>query len=186
MTEEDNEIEIDSTGEGLDDSVVAEESQAEAIKKLREKLKAAEAKVQEYLDSWQRAQAEFVNQRKRDEEHLQEKQALAASRIIESMLPALDSLEIAVNHARGNNLEWVSDLEPVYSQIKSVLEKEGLEEVGREGDAFDPRLHEALKMEPTEDKSRDHHIALVIQKGFALYGKMVRPAKVSVYEYKGQ
>ena len=66
MVEENDDIVID--GDDLDDSVVAEEHQADAIKKLKAKLKEAEAKAKEYLDGWQRSQADFVNLRKRDEE----------------------------------------------------------------------------------------------------------------------
>src|SRR5207244_2477593 len=94
--------EDDVIAENLDDSVVAEENAAEAIKKLRERLKKAEAEKQEYLTGWQRAKADLVNARKRDEEDLKEFVRFANERLIEGLIPVLESFDMAM----GNKEAW--------------------------------------------------------------------------------
>ncbi|MBX4189437.1 nucleotide exchange factor GrpE [Candidatus Parcubacteria bacterium] len=185
MAEEDD-IFIDDESEDLDDSVVAEEAQAEAVKKLRAKLKEAEAKAKEHLDSWQRAQADFVNLRKRDEEGRTEFLKFANTRLVEELIPVLDALNSAVSHGdlpagpgrRG------SDVEPIRNLFLKVLKQNGLEELDPIGEAFDPATHEAISMQETPEKDEDHKILEVFQRGYSLNGRVVRPAKVRVGEYK--
>jgi len=112
MNEEENDIEL--SNEDIDDSVVAEEHAGDSIKKLKEKLKTAEAKAKEYLDGWQRAQADFVNARKRDEEAKVEFLKFANTDIISQLMPVLDSLELSLPH--GNK-----ELEAIYRQLLSTL-----------------------------------------------------------------
>lgn len=176
MENENNEHEI--VPEDLDDSVVAEEAQSDAIKKLREKLKASEAKAKEYLDGWQRAQADFANMRKRDEEEKREFAKYATSAVAEGLIPVLDSFNIALSQGH-------QDLEPLYNQLFSVLKSSGLEELNPEGEMFDPRLHEAVSSSPTENSAQDQKISKVLQKGYALSGKIIRPAKVIIYTHNG-
>lgn len=160
--------------ENLDDSVLAEEHQGDQVKRLKEKLKAAEDKAKEYLDGWQRAQADFVNIRKRDEEAKQEFLKFAKADIILQLMPVLDSLELAGEHAG-----------PVRKQLLQILKQNGLEELDPKGEVFDPRLHEAVGSVKTEDKNEDHKILEVMQKGYILSGKIIRPAKVRIGEWNG-
>ena len=148
---------------------------AEAQKKLREKLKEAEGKAKEYLDGWQRSQADFVNLRKRDEEAKIEFIKFANESLITELLPVLDSLDMALSHGR-------EDLEPVRKQFLSVLEARGLKTLKPLGETFDPRMHEAIGAVKTEKKEEDHKILEVIQKGYILSGKIIRPAKVKIGE----
>jgi molecular chaperone GrpE len=174
---ENEDFSIDSDSE-LDDSVVAEESAQESIKKLRARLKESEEKAREYLDSWQRSQADFVNLRKRDEESKKEFMKFANENLLEKLIPVLDSFNIALSHGH-------QELEPVYGQLLSALKSAGLEEMNPLGESFDPSVHEAVGMMPTENKDEDDKVLEVMQKGYALSGKVVRPAKVRVGEYKG-
>ena len=167
-------IEID--GSDLDDSVVAEEHQAEAIKKLKEKLVQAEAKAKEYLDGWQRSQADFVNIRKRDDEAKADFLKFANQRIFEELIPVLDSFNIALSQGH-------KDLEPLYNQLSKVLKDSGLEIFDPVGEKFDPREHEALSIEKTDKEGDDHKIVEVMQKGYRLHGRVVRPAKVRIAEF---
>ncbi|MBX4181579.1 nucleotide exchange factor GrpE, partial [Candidatus Parcubacteria bacterium] len=111
--------------ENLDDSVVEEEYSAEKVKKLKEKLKVAEDKAKEYLDSWQRAQADFVNIRKRDEEGKLEFMKFAKSDMIEQLMPVLDSFELSLPHpstkAELGTGQAVTGLEVIYRQLMSIL-----------------------------------------------------------------
>lgn len=176
MDEENDDITIDSDSD-IDDSVVSEETQGETIKKLKEKLKKAEEKAKEYLDSWQRAQADFVNVRKRDEEAKQEFLKFAKGDVLKELLPVLDSFNAALNHGQ-------KDVEPIYTQFLGVLKNHGLKEVDPQGEIFNPAFHEAVGMIDTDKKEDDHKILEVFQKGYMLGEKVIRPAKVRIGEYK--
>lgn len=173
--EEENDIEFDK--EDLDDSVVSEEHQGDQIKKLKEKLKEAEGKAREYLDGWQRAQADFVNLRKRDEESRAEFLKFANADLVSQLMPVLDSFELSLPH--GNK-----ELEVIYKQLLSILKANGLELSDPQGEAFDPRLHEAVGVVETSERNEDHKILEVVQKGYILQGKIIRPAKVKIGEFK--
>jgi len=173
--DEQDDIELD-TEMGIDDSVLAEEAQGDTIKKLKAKVKDAEAKAKENLDNWQRAQADFVNLRKRDEEAKSEFLKFAGANLISNLIPILDSLSLAVAH--GNK-----EIEPVYAQFISVLKANGVEEINPLGESFDPSLHEAISMIETKKAEEDHQILEVLQKGYILWGKSLRPAKVRVGEF---
>ncbi|MCR4279248.1 MAG: nucleotide exchange factor GrpE [Candidatus Zambryskibacteria bacterium] len=172
-TENDNEI----VEEELDDSVVAEEHAGDAIAKLKGKLKEAEGKAKEYLDGWQRSQADFTNIRKRDEEAKVEFLKFANADLVSQLLPVLDSLELSLPH--GNK-----ELEVIYKQLLSVLKSNGFEESNPVGERFDPRLHESIGTIPTDKSEDDHKILEVVQKGYILQGKIIRPAKVRIGEFK--
>ena len=167
MKEEENEI----IPEDLDDSVVAEEHAGEQVKKLKEKLLTAEAKAKEYLDGWQRAQADFVNIRKRDEEAKKEFMKFVSLEVVKDLIPVLDALSLSNN-------------EPVYKLLMQTLGKHGLEESNPVGEKFTPEFHEAIGVISTDKSDDDHKILEVVQKGYILFGKIIRPAKVRIGEYK--
>ncbi|OHB09944.1 MAG: nucleotide exchange factor GrpE [Candidatus Zambryskibacteria bacterium RIFCSPLOWO2_12_FULL_45_14] len=150
----------------------------EAQKKLREKLKEAEEKAKEYLDGWQRSQADFVNLRKRDEEAKVEFLKFANADLVYQLIPVLDSLELSLPH--GNK-----ELEAIYRQLLSILKTNGFEEDNPTNQLFDPRKHESVGTISVEDKEQDHKILEIIQKGYILSGKIIRPAKVKIGEYHG-
>src|SRR3989344_4930973 len=174
MKEEENDIVPDPEPEQarygaghLDDSVVAEEHAGEQVKKLKEKLKEAEAKAKEYLDGWQRAQADFVNLRKRDEEAKKEFIKFVSEKLIGELVPVLDSLSLSGSHG-----------EVVYKQLLHILKQNGLGEINPIGETFDPREHEAISTKEGEENK----ILEVVQKGYILHGKIIRPAKVKIGE----
>lgn len=177
MTDANDDIVFDEAPENLDDSVVAEEAQGGTIKKLRERLKASEEKAKEYLGELQRAKADFVNMRKRDEEAKAEFVKFAKADVLEEILPALDALESAASGGdRG--------VEQTLNLFKKILQKHDLDESNPIGETFDPRFHEAVGTIPTEDKSEDHKVLEVVQKGYILGGKTLRPAKVRIGDMK--
>jgi molecular chaperone GrpE len=154
-----------------------EGNQMSQVSRLKEKLKQAEEKAKEYLDNWQRAQADFVNLRKRDEEELKNSKTWAEASLIKELLPLVDSLEIAV--AAGSK-----ECEAILSQFMSIFKKLGVSIINPRNEPFDPNIHEAIKTEDTEEKEKDHVVAEVMQKGFTLNGKVLRPARVSVYSIR--
>jgi molecular chaperone GrpE len=174
--------------DSVDDVVFDEDAELgdnQVVKKLREKLKTAVEEKQTYLDGWQRDKAEFMNARKRDEEAKQDFLKFAKLNVIEDILPVLDSFDMAMaNKASWESVsaEWKIGVEGIYNQLLGALTKQGITSFGAKGDAFDPNLHQSVSMVVTEDKAQDHTVAEVLQKGYMLSGKVVRPAMVQVYE----
>lgn len=166
--------------ENNDDIVIEDDPDLAASggveKKLRERLKESEAKAKEYLDSWQRAQANFANLRRRDEESKLEFIKFANLSLLGELIPVLDSFNIAL--AQGHK-----DLEPLYNQLFSVLKSSGLEVINPIGEMFSPHEHEALAMVETDKEREDHHVLEVLQCGYKLNNRVIRPAKVKVGEF---
>ena len=174
------------TDADLDDSVVAEESAQETIKKLREKLKKAISEKQEYLDGWQRAKADFVNTQKRNSEMLKESISFANEGLIEELLPTLQSFEIAfANKEAWEKVDknWRTGVEFIYSKLKSTLEANGLKEINPLNLTFNPMEYEAIRYEKVSDESKKDKVIEVIEKGYMLGSKNLRPPKVVVGEY---
>ncbi|TSC67744.1 MAG: molecular chaperone GrpE [Parcubacteria group bacterium Gr01-1014_73] len=183
----DEEIEKD---ENLDDSVVAEEAAAETIKKLREKLKATQKERDEYLTGWQRAKADLINARQRDEADKKEFVKFANERLIDGLIPVLDSFELAFNNKdswekadKKADKNWRAGVEFIYNQLKKALTDVGLAEINPLGEKFDPNRDEVASYEPVESESDEHKILAVSQKGYLLNGRPMRPPKVRVGEY---
>jgi molecular chaperone GrpE len=128
------------------------------------------------LDKWQRAQAEFANYKRQEALIHVDKEARIKSDIIESLIPALDTFEIALKHEKENK-----SLEMVYKQLLNSLKQVGVEKFGDTGDAFDPHKYEALREVPTDDQNKDHTVESVDRSGYITEDKVIRPAQVSVF-----
>lgn len=175
-----------SSGE-LDDSVVAEENAAEAVKKLREKIKKLEAEKMEYLTGWQRAKADLVNARKRDEEDKMSAIKYANENLIEELLPTLESFDMAIGNKEAwekVDKNWRIGVEYIYSQLRKALENNGLVEINPMNEKFDHARHEAVSYEPVKEEGLDHVIVGVVQKGYSLNGKVMKVPKVKVGEFR--
>jgi molecular chaperone GrpE len=170
---------------GADESVIAEESAQEIIKSLREKLKTAQAEKTEYLTGWQRAKADLINARKRDEEDRRELAKFANERLIVELIPVLESFEMAMGNKEAwekADKNWRIGVEYIAQQLKKVLEDNGLVEINPLGQPFDIMTHEATGNETVSDKSWIGKVTTVIQKGYSLGGKLIKAPKVKVGE----
>jgi len=162
-------------------------TQKDTVKDLREKLKKALAEKQEYLDGWQRTKADFVNARKREEETRKEVVKYATENLIAELAPVLDSFTMAFNNKEAwekVDKNWRMGVEYIYSQFKNILEQHGFQEFDPAGEVFDPMKHSALETVSVSDKTQDHKVIEVVQKGYILNGKIIRPASVKIGEFK--
>ena len=100
----------------------------------------------------------------------------ANSNLVIQLMPVLDSFELSLPH--GNK-----ELEVIYKQLLAILKVNDLTQDFPVGEKFDPRFHESIGTVPVENKEDDHKILEVIQKGYILSGKIIRPAKVKIGEY---
>ena len=152
-------------------------------------LETLQAERDEYLNGWQRAKADFANAKKQHEASLKEYRTMANEGLIEEILPVLQSFEMAFGNKEAwekVDKNWRAGVEYIYTQLKTVVEQNGLEAVSPLGLIFDPMLHEAVRFEVTDDAKKANTISSVIEKGYKLGGKLIKPAKVVVFEVKGE
>ena len=151
----------------------------EAQRLLLRELSEARQETGEILANLQRVAAEFDNYRKRVERDQAENVGRASQRVVESLLPVLDSLDAAMSREANTEAE-VKMLDGIASTKDLLLEalaREGFEPIEALGRPFDPALHEAVSMTPGEG---DQVVEQELRKGYTMRGRVIRPALVSV------
>jgi len=166
-----------------------EEDLKKTLKKLRVDLKQVKTQKDEYLVGWQKERADFANYKKEEENRKAAFSEAVRERILSRFLSVADSFNMAfANKEAWEKVEptWRKGVEYIYSQMNSIFEEYGVESLGEVGESFDPNTHQSIDVVDTDDKAMDHKVAKVIQKGYKLGGRVIRPAGVNVYEYKGE
>lgn len=146
---------------------------------LQAKVQELEERAEQLLANWQRAQADLANYRKQVEREQQELLQLAAAGLMADTLPILDDLERAFGSIPSNlrSLTWIEGVWLVYKKMEAVLSAHGMEVVEAEAaQSFDPNLHQAL----SEVEGEAGKIVEVVQKGYTMGGRLLRPALVTV------
>src|SRR5215218_7949409 len=157
------------------ESIEPVEEQAETVE---DELGEVTRQRDEYLDALQRSQAEFANYRKRVARDQASLVARAAERLVKELLPVLDDLEralVAANEHEEAQLE--EGVRLVHRSLAAALAKEGLQEIETVG-AFDPHSQEALLSQPSDEE--EGTVIQVLQKGYRLGDRVLRPARVVV------
>lgn len=171
-----------------DDENVSRDAETD-IKKLKEKIKKLEAEKQEYLNGWQKARADFVNLRKKDEEDKKNFVRFASEDLIVDIITVLDSFESAFGNKEAwerVDSNWRVGVEYIYNQLKTVLEQRGLVSISPEiGKPFDVETSEAVKHVETKKEDEDGTVIQVLKQGYKLHDKLIRPAQVIVADFKG-
>jgi len=160
------------------EATTPEEDLKTEIEALREQIKEAQSKAAENLDGWQRAQAEFVNYKNRIQRDREADYASMKGDIIKKVLPVLDDLERALSNRPAGD-SWADGMELIARKFQGVLETEGIKCIEAAGQPFDPIFHEAISSEPS-DEVESGHIIDVVQNGYMLGEKVIRPAMVRV------
>ena len=148
---------------------------------LEAELARVAAERDTYLDHLRRLKAEFENYRKRMQRESDLLRKLAAEDVITALLPVIDNMYRACSAAeRHDEGQVVEGVERVTGQLVALLSSQGLQElpVGA-GDPFDPTVHEAVMMQPTADHDEGTIVA-VLERGYMLHDKLLRPARVIV------
>lgn len=136
----------------------------------------------EYLDSLQRLQADFDNYRKRVTRESETSSGRVAAEIVEELLPVLDNFERAMQAAMNHDKQVLSEgVELVFRQLREVLDRRGLCEIEAMGEDFDPAHHEAVLCQ-SSDVHDEGKVVDVLEKGYRVNDKVVRPARVIVSE----
>ena len=181
----DDDITIERDGREEDamseEELEARESRVDSkLQKVKKELEAVKKEKQEYLDGWQRAKADYVNALKRFEEEKRGAVDLGALKAAKAFLPAIDSLERA--EAAG---EVPESFKGIAKQLHDGAGSLGLTKFGMPGEPFDPELHEALGQDAAESKELDDTVSAVLEQGWKLHDRVVRPAKVRVAQFEG-
>lgn len=159
----------------------------DVTKKLREEIKKLQKEKEEYLTGWQRAKADYINLQKELEQARVNVSMLAKEKMTEKLLPALDSFEMAmgnIEHWEKIDKDWQDGITSIYQQLLSGLEKSGIEKIDENGIKFNPHIHHSISATPTDDESKDHTVEKILQVGYKIGERVIRPAKVTIYEYK--
>src|SRR3970040_1095026 len=145
---------------------------------LRARLQEEREKAQGYLSSWQRAAADYQNLKRRMEQERAEVGRLANASLVINLLPLLDDMERALRtvDTKLAGLTWIDGVWLIYRKFQAVLENAGVREIAADGQPFDPKLHEAISEGPGDDGK----VACVVQKGYTLGDRVIRPAMVIV------
>jgi molecular chaperone GrpE len=172
---------IEITGE-VDSVLEQTTTEAQTPEELTLLLEDARAKADSHWDQLVRTQAQMDNLRKRHERDLENAHKFALERFVNELLPVRDSLEMGLV-AAGEESSTIDHLregtELTLKLFSDVMDKFNVEQINPEGEPFNPELHQAMSMMPRADVP-PNTVVLVVQKGYTLNGRLVRPAMVMV------
>jgi molecular chaperone GrpE len=160
----------------------AAEAKDETEESMEQQLLKAQNTIKDYWDQMMRLRAEIENNRKRAERDVENAHKYALKSFVENLLPVIDSMEMGQTAATADNatLESIREgAELTIGMFVQVLEKNGLEQVDPLGEKFDPERHQAISMIDV-DSAESNTVVEVMQKGFLLNDRLVRPAMVVV------
>ena len=164
--------------ETLNSELEAGSAEKEDLETLKQALDEEKKKAEDYLANWQRAQADFINYKRRTEQDRGEYNKFANATLILNLLPILDDLERAFNAVppKSAKHDWTDGIRLIERNLGSVLEAQGLAPIQSLGEPFDPNFHEAIR----QDKGKEGIVMEEFQKGYMLGDRILRPAKVVV------
>ncbi|KKP64081.1 MAG: Protein GrpE [Candidatus Nomurabacteria bacterium GW2011_GWF2_35_12] len=162
-----------------------EEDLKKTLKKLRADLKVCKAENYElnatkieYLTGWQKERADFANYRKQEDDRRVNFSESIRERILTKFLAILDSFNMAFSNKETwekVDESWRKGVEYIYTQLSTIFEEYDVKEIGAVG--------QSIEMVPTDKKEDNHKVSLVIQKGYKLGDRVIRVARVNVFEY---
>jgi len=156
-------------------------TEPEIVPSLEEMLKTAELKAAEHHDAWLRAKAETENVRRRAQEDIAKAGKFAVERFAGELLAVKDSLEAALANENQTAEALKSGVELTLRQLAAAFEKSSLAELNPVGEKFDPHKHQAISQIEAPDAATEPNTVLtVLQKGYALHERVLRPALVVV------
>lgn len=149
---------------------------------MEEMLQLAELKAQEHYDAWMYAKAEGENIRRRAQEDVSKAQKYAVERFSNEMLAVMDSLQAGLSVQSTTVENFKSGMELTLKQLTSVFEKFNITEINPVGEKFDAHKHQAIAMVESEQEANT--VVSVMQKGYSLNDRVLRPAMVMVAKAK--
>ena len=164
-----------------------EEDLKKTLKKFRADLKVCKKEKEEYLTGWQKERADFINYKKQEDERKSIFSEAMRERILMRFLTVLDSFDMAFGNKEAwekVDENWRKGIEHIHAQMNAIFEEFGVKPIGDIGESFDPGIHQSIEVIQTDKKEDDHKVAVVIQKGYKLGDRVIRPARVNIFEFK--
>ena len=161
-----------------DDNVTDINSKLEE-KKVNDQIKDLESKIEQYEDKYKRLQAEYANYMRRTQQEKETIGIFANEKIITELIPVIDNMERALDACTDKEEALFKGVDLVYKQLKDSLTKFGVEEIEAEGAEFDLNVHMAVMQESIEGVE-PNKVVMVLQKGYKLGTKVIRPTMVKV------
>lgn len=170
-------MEQENSEESLNNEVEPEAVE-ENIETLTQSLNKEKTKAEDYLANWQRAQADFINYKRHNEQEREEISKFANTALMFSLLPIIDDLERAFASIPPKlaRLTWVDGIRLIERKFQANLEAQGLSQIKAVGEPFDPNFHEAAM----HGKGKEGIVVEELQKGYKLHDRVIRPSMVVV------
>lgn len=177
MTDDTKDVEVDFEPEDELGSLGAVKAK---LAKLKEELETIKKERAEYLDGWQRCKADMVNGRREADEARVRASENGRDNFILSLLPALDSFDMAMQGEAWQNVDttWRIGVESIKTQIEQVLTEHGISAFGAVGDTFDALLHEPIH---EEQGGEVHTVAKIFRRGYKTKNRILRAAQVAIF-----
>ena len=145
----------------------------------KEEKSEAEKQLDEMNTKYMRLMADFQNQKKRFEKEKADIYQFANEDIVKSLLEVVDNFDRALDASQDDGSKFREGMEMVFKQLMGALEKAGVSEIKALGEDFDPNFHNAVMMEET-DEYESNKVSEVMQKGYTLNSRVIRPSMVKV------
>ncbi|HTJ97399.1 MAG TPA: nucleotide exchange factor GrpE [Rhodocyclaceae bacterium] len=168
------------------DAAATPENNTDTLPSLEEQIKIAELKAAEHHDAWLRAKAEGENIRRRAQEDIAKASKFAVEKFASELIAVKDSLEAALASDKQTAEDLKAGVELTLKQLTSAFEKSNLQEIHPVGEKFDPHKHQAISQieAPADSTIEPNHVLNVLQKGYVLFERVIRPALVVVAKAK--
>ncbi|MGE0675162.1 MAG: nucleotide exchange factor GrpE [Methylibium sp.] len=155
-----------------------EQDPPESLEALKQQLEHERERAEANLGSWQRTAADFQNYKRRVEQEREEIARMSNAALIINLLPLLDDLQRALDSvdARLAGMTWLDGVRLIERKFQALLDLNGVTVIEADGQDFDPNVHEAVTFGPGEENK----VIAVVQKGYRLGGRVIRPAMVVV------
>lgn len=171
-------------GEEIDDT---DENCVDQLKKVKKRLKECEQEKLANLSGWQRAQADYVNQKNDFEKRKAEYLKLGSEKMARDLLTVMDSFQMAFANKQAweeTPENWRKGIEYIHSQLINTLKDHGIVKIEALGQEFDPARHESIEAVDTDEPKEDHRVIEVVKDGYTFHDKIIRPAQVKIAIYK--
>lgn len=167
----------------MTDQNLAQSSDAENLPDYQAKITQLERSIQEHLDGWKRAKADYLNLKRQSEKEKDEIAQFAQAAAVLRFIPIYDNLKRSIRHVPTEqaNTDWVKGIAHIQKQFEDILKSLGIEPILTDGQPFDPHLHHAVH-KIKQDGAASGTIVEELRSGFKLGDRVLEPAQVTVAE----
>jgi molecular chaperone GrpE len=152
---------------------------ADKEEKINEELEEAKKQAEDNLNGWKREKADFINFQKEVMRQKEDWVKFSNRDLLSKVLPVMDGFDEAMKYAPKEKDEFTKGVEQIKKQFDEFLKNSGVERMSTDGEKFNPEIHESIGFEEKEG-GESGTIARVVQIGYELNGKVLRPAKITI------